>query len=186
VSSGVADLRRAIADAQDRRRAAGTSTILFIDEIHRFNAHSRMPCCRTFEDGTVTLIGATTENPSFEVVAPLLSAGARVQARAADAGAGRLDPAARHRGSRAWARGQHAVADDETLHAIGLVAGGDARTALNILELAVGLAEPMTRACARDTGARRRGRATPDAALRPGRGRALRHRLRVHQVGARL
>ncbi len=142
VSSGVADLRRAIADAQQRRRAGGVSTILFIDEIHRFNRAQQDALLPYVEDGTVTLIGATTENPSFEVVAPLLSR-ARVfklelltpeQLEAILRQA--LDDAERGLG------GQLVHADDETLHAIGLLAGGDARTALNILELAAGLAEP--------------------------------------------
>ncbi|MCH8160335.1 MAG: AAA family ATPase [Chloroflexi bacterium] len=73
VSSGVADLRQAFADAQERRRVAGLGTILFIDEIHRFNRNQQDAVLPYVEDGTVTLIGATTENPSFYVVAPLLS-----------------------------------------------------------------------------------------------------------------
>ncbi len=73
VGSGVADLRAAINDARERRAMNGQRTILFIDEIHRFNKAQQDVVLPHVEDGTVTLIGATTENPAFEVVAPLLS-----------------------------------------------------------------------------------------------------------------
>jgi putative ATPase len=72
VSSGVADLRKVVAEAK-ARRGSGRRTVLFIDEIHRFNKAQQDVILPYVEDGTVTLIGATTENPSFEVVAPLLS-----------------------------------------------------------------------------------------------------------------
>ena len=72
VFSGVKDLRAAIAEARlDRRR--GRRTILFVDEIHRFNKAQQDALLPAVEDGTVTLIGATTENPSFEVTSALLS-----------------------------------------------------------------------------------------------------------------
>src|SRR2546425_8179845 len=72
VFSGVKDLRAAIAEARlDRRR--GRRTILFVDEIHRFNKAQQDALLPSVEDGTVTLIGATTENPSFEVISALLS-----------------------------------------------------------------------------------------------------------------
>ncbi|MCH8195863.1 MAG: AAA family ATPase, partial [Chloroflexi bacterium] len=73
VTSGVADLRRIVQEARDRRRDAGRRTILFIDELHRFNKAQQDAILPHVEDGTVTFIGATTENPSFEVIAPLLS-----------------------------------------------------------------------------------------------------------------
>jgi putative ATPase len=72
VSAGVADLRRIVADAQ-KLRAIGKRTVLFIDEIHRFNKAQQDAVLPYVEDGTVTLIGATTENPSFEVNSALLS-----------------------------------------------------------------------------------------------------------------
>ncbi len=72
VSAGVADLRRVVAEAQGRRRVGGR-TVLFIDEIHRFNKAQQDAILPYVEDGTVTLIGATTENPSFEVNSALLS-----------------------------------------------------------------------------------------------------------------
>ncbi|MBI4236420.1 MAG: replication-associated recombination protein A [Chloroflexi bacterium] len=73
VASGVADLRKIVEDAQQRRGLGGQRSILFIDEIHRFNKAQQDVVLPYVEDGTITLIGATTENPAFEVVAPLLS-----------------------------------------------------------------------------------------------------------------
>src|SRR3954469_9648542 len=72
VLSGVKELREAIAEAREARRR-GRRTVLFIDEIHRFNKAQQDALLPAAEDGTVTLIGATTENPSFEVNAALLS-----------------------------------------------------------------------------------------------------------------
>jgi putative ATPase len=72
VSAGVADLRKVVAEAQ-HRRALGKRTVLFIDEIHRFNKAQQDAVLPYVENGTVTLIGATTENPSFEVISALLS-----------------------------------------------------------------------------------------------------------------
>ncbi len=73
VSAGVADLRRIIDEAKERRKLHQQKTILFIDEIHRFNKSQQDAILPFVEDGTITLIGATTENPSFEVTSPLLS-----------------------------------------------------------------------------------------------------------------
>jgi len=73
VSAGVADLRRIIEEAKEHRKMYQQKTILFIDEIHRFNKAQQDAILPFVEDGTVTLIGATTENPSFEVTSPLLS-----------------------------------------------------------------------------------------------------------------
>ncbi len=72
VFSGVADLRRIFEAARQRRRD-GKGTLLFVDEIHRFNRAPETASCPMIEDGTVTLVGATTENPSFELNAALLS-----------------------------------------------------------------------------------------------------------------
>ena len=72
VSAGVADLRRVVAEAQTRRRV-GQRSVLFIDEIHRFNKAQQDAILPYVEDGTITMIGATTENPSFEVISALLS-----------------------------------------------------------------------------------------------------------------
>ena len=73
VSAGVADLRRAVKGARDLRSLYGRPTILFVDEIHRFNKGQQDVILPHVEDGTITFVGATTENPSFEVNAPLLS-----------------------------------------------------------------------------------------------------------------
>jgi len=73
VSAGVADLRRLIEEAKERYKLYQERTILFIDEIHRFNKAQQDAVLPYVEDGTITLIGATTENPSFEVISPLLS-----------------------------------------------------------------------------------------------------------------
>ena len=140
VSSGVADLRKAIAEAQERRKVAGRSTILFIDELHRFNRAQQDVVLPHVENGVVTLIGATTENPSFYVVAPLLSR-ARVfkldllsQDEVVAILRQALADEERGLGSRAI------ETDDETLKTIAILAGGDARAALNILELAASAA----------------------------------------------
>jgi putative ATPase len=73
VSASVADLRKIVAEAKERRQTNAQRTILFIDEIHRFNKTQQDAVLPFVEDGTVILIGATTENPSFEVTSPLLS-----------------------------------------------------------------------------------------------------------------
>jgi putative ATPase len=73
VSASVTDLRKIVADAKERRQISSRRTILFIDEIHRFSKNQQDAVLPYVEDGTVILIGATTENPSFEVTSPLLS-----------------------------------------------------------------------------------------------------------------
>src|SRR5207344_2120096 len=72
VFSGVADLKKAFEAARDRREV-GQGTLLFVDEIHRFNRAQQDSFLPVMEDGTIVLVGATTENPSFELIAPLLS-----------------------------------------------------------------------------------------------------------------
>ena len=73
VSSGVKDVRQSIEKAELNRKHLGRRTILFIDEIHRFNKAQQDSLLHSVESGDITLIGATTENPSFEVISPLLS-----------------------------------------------------------------------------------------------------------------
>ena len=73
VTAGVADLRRVVDEARRRRKETGQRTILFIDEIHRFNKGQQDAVLPFVEDGEVTFVGATTENPSFEVISALLS-----------------------------------------------------------------------------------------------------------------
>ena len=146
VMSGVVEVRATIAEAQERLNLHGTRSILFLDEIHRFNKAQQDALLPHVEDGTVTLIGATTENPYFEVNAALLSrmrvwrlealtddeVGAVVRRALVDEDrglAGSLGPT-----------GGVALTDDAFDHLVSL-AGGDARAALNVLEGATAIAE---------------------------------------------
>jgi putative ATPase len=146
VMSGVAEVRAALAAAQEELALNGRRTVLFIDEIHRFNKSQQDALLPHVEDGTVTLIGATTENPYFEVnsallsrlrvwrLEPLVDADVETVVRRALADperglAGALGPA-----------GGVALAEEPFSHLVS-IAGGDARSALNVLEGAVALAE---------------------------------------------
>ena len=140
VSSGIADVRRIVKEAAERLKVSGRRTILFIDELHRFNRTQQDGLLPHVEAGTITLIGATTENPSFYVVAPLLSR-CRVFRLAL------LEPHAieslvtRALGDPERGLGNEAlVIDDAALDSISHVAAGDARSAFNILEAAASLA----------------------------------------------
>ncbi|PWC33289.1 replication-associated recombination protein A [Azospirillum sp. TSO35-2] len=128
VFSGVADLRR-VFDAARARRAAGQGTLLFIDEIHRFNRSQQDGFLPYVEDGTVTLVGATTENPSFELNAALLS---RAQVFVLN----RLDDAALEKLlSRAEAEmGYPLPLDADARAAVKAMADGDGRFCLNLCE----------------------------------------------------
>ncbi len=137
VSSGVAELRKIVAEAQDAFKFNGTRTIVFIDEIHRWNKAQQDAFLPYVEDGTVTLIGATTENPSFEVNGALLS-------RCRVFVLNRLEPEdiaallKRAVEDRDKGFGKLPLKIEEgTLEFIAGVADGDARVALNALELAV-------------------------------------------------
>lgn len=141
VFSGVKDLREAIAEARDERKF-GNRTILFIDEIHRFNKGQQDALLHAVENGTLTLIGATTENPSFEVTGALLSRSrvlvldqlsvdeiTTILQRAMadkDRGVGQLN----------------AAISEDLLGRIAHSAGGDARVALAALEAAVESTSP--------------------------------------------
>lgn len=144
VTAGVADLRRVVQEAKDRRRHAGRRTILFIDEIHRFNKAQQDVILPHVEDGSVTLIGATTENPSFEVNAPLLSRCRVIVLKALTepdiALLVRRALADRERGLG----GLELAIDDGAVAALAAAAGGDARVALNALEVAANLATDRT------------------------------------------
>jgi putative ATPase len=137
VSAGVADLRKAVAEARERLRAGLGRTVLFIDEIHRFNKAQQDAILPFVEDGTVVLIGATTENPSFEVIGPLLSR-SRVFALKM------LEPDSIARIVRqALADAERGLGasgvtvDNEAIDALAASVGGDARIALNAIESAV-------------------------------------------------
>ena len=144
VFSGVKDLRSAIAEARlDRRR--GRRTILFVDEIHRFNKAQQDALLPAVEDGTVTLIGATTENPSFEVISALLSR-SRILT---------LNPLSEKEVEtiirRALADEERGLASlhpeisDQLIQRLANSAGGDARMALAALEAAVESTKPDKR-----------------------------------------
>ena len=134
VNAGRAEVRAMIARAEERRRA-GRRTIFFLDEIHRFNKAQQDALLPAVEDGLVTLIGATTENPYFEVNSALLSRAQIYELRAlgADAVAELL--------RRALAEPERGIADppdvdDEAIELIAARTGGDARSALGALERA--------------------------------------------------
>jgi putative ATPase len=140
VSAGVADLRRAVADAKNARMASGKRTILFIDEIHRFNKGQQDAVLPYVERGDITLIGATTENPSFEVNSALLSRSRVVVLRPLE------DADILSLIDRALADAERGLGDqvrlDPTARAqLAAAAGGDARIALNALELAAEIAQ---------------------------------------------
>lgn len=136
VSSGVADLRKAISEARDRLGMHGTRTLLFIDEIHRFNKSQQDAILPYVEDGTVILIGATTENPSFEVNAPLLSRSRVITLQAlGDEDIATIIRRALVDTERGLGRENLAITD-EGLEFLANMANGDARFALNTLELA--------------------------------------------------
>jgi putative ATPase len=146
VMSGVADVRSTIAAAQDRLALNQERTILFLDEIHRFNKSQQDALLPHVEDGTVTLIGATTENPYFEVNAALLSRMRvwRLESLADDdvATVVRRALADEERGLAGSLGPDGGVAlDDAAFEHLISLAGGDARSAMNVLEGAVALAE---------------------------------------------
>ena len=142
VMCGVADVRAVIASARQWFEQGGGSTVLFIDEIHRFNKSQQDALLPQVEDGTITLIGATTENPYFEVNSALLS---RLRVF-------RLEPLSNDnlrtvvRSALADERGfggRVALTDDAFEHLVD-ISGGDARAALNILEAVVVMSDAPT------------------------------------------
>ncbi len=135
VTSGVPELRKVIAEARDRRKFNGVRTILFVDEIHRFNKAQQDAFLPHVEDGTITLIGATTENPSFEVISPLLSrTRVYVLKQLSEQDLARIVRSALEDAERGLG-GEGLEADDEAVALMAGVADGDARIALNLLEL---------------------------------------------------
>ena len=140
VLAGIKEIRAVMAEAEAARRELGRRTILFVDEIHRFNKAQQDAFLPRVEAGDIVLIGATTENPSFEVNAALLSRSKVfvLQPLATEETAAilrrALDDPERGLGSAGIA------ADDDALAAIARHASGDARVALNLLELAATLA----------------------------------------------
>ena len=136
VQAGRAEVRAVIERARQRRQLSGTATIFFLDEIHRFNKAQQDALLPAVEDGLITLIGATTENPYFEVNSALLSRTRVYELQALSAGDVRalLD--------RAVDRGEVGGVDPEALAYAAGWTQGDARAALNALELAAQAAGP--------------------------------------------
>ncbi len=142
VSAGVADLRRNVEEAKLRRRQANRRTILFIDEIHRFNKGQQDAVLPYVEEGVITLIGATTENPSFEVNSALLSR-TRVFVLEAltDADVATILDRTLQDPDRGLG-GRKVELEPEARAALIRFANGDARVAINGLEAAVALVRP--------------------------------------------
>ncbi|MGO9066365.1 MAG: replication-associated recombination protein A [Myxococcaceae bacterium] len=134
VSAGVKDVREVVAAAEERRRLQGQGTVLFLDEIHRFNRTQQDALLPHVEKGTLTLLGATTENPSFEVNSALLSRTRVVTLRPLE----EEELVALLKRALASPRGLagKVEADEAALGAIARAAGGDARRALTTLEVA--------------------------------------------------
>ncbi len=140
VLSGIKEIREVMAEAERLRRTTGRRTIVFIDEIHRFNKAQQDAFLPRVEAGDIVLIGATTENPSFEVNAALLSQSKVFVLRAltTEEVAGVLQRALTD--ADRGLGGAHVTVEPEALQAIAAYANGDARVALNLLELSVSAA----------------------------------------------
>jgi putative ATPase len=161
VLSGVKEIRQVVAEAETERARRRRRTILFVDEIHRFNRGQQDAFLPHVEKGTIVLIGATTENPSFEVNSALLS---RCRVYVLRALTENDLVAIMQRALADGERGLARLAPEVAYEALGLIArlgNGDARSALNILELAVQLApvtsgrRPVSEAGIRDAAQRR-------------------------------
>ncbi|WP_022930165.1 AAA family ATPase [Patulibacter americanus] len=192
VDSGKAEVRAALARAQERRDATGTPTILFIDEIHRFNRTQQDSLLPAVEEGLVTLIAATTE-PAWAAVSPALRSRLRIYRlralevedvlvllhRAIDRRALDRDPGAER---------PEVVADDDALELLANRSAGDARTALGALEAAAALARTATATMTGDADADPAATAPGDAAAAAGDGtRSVGTvRITVRQAGAAL
>jgi len=149
VTAGVKDIRQVVSDAR-RRLAAGEETVLFIDEVHRFSRSQQDALLPSVENRWVTLMAATTENPSFSVVSPLLSRSLLLTLRPLG------DDAVRALIERALADsrglvGQVALADDARERIVRM-AGSDARKALTVLEAAAGAVLAAAPAPGEDSG----------------------------------
>ncbi|MCH7654379.1 MAG: replication-associated recombination protein A [Chloroflexi bacterium] len=142
VTSGVADLRKGVEEARELRAMEDRPTILFIDEVHRFNKAQQDAILPHVENGTVTFIGATTENPSFEVIAALLS---RTRVLVLKPLTDEHMAVIIDRALTDTERGlgnEHLELEPEARAFLLTVASGDARVALNALELAAQIAQP--------------------------------------------
>jgi len=142
VLAGIAELRTVIAEAKERRKLHGLRTILFVDEVHRWNKAQQDALLPHVEDGTLILIGATTENPYFEVIGALVSRSRIFQLKAlGEAEVARILEHALTDKERGYGNRRIVLHEAARQHLIS-VAGGDARNALNALELAVETTPP--------------------------------------------
>jgi putative ATPase len=140
VTAGVADVRKAIQAAKDRLAQQGQRTVLFLDEIHRFNKSQQDALLPAVENGWVVLVGATTENPSFEVNSPLMSRSLLFRLEALSE-ADVLEILRRALADETRGLGKATIEfDDDALAHIARGVGGDARASLNALEAAVSIA----------------------------------------------
>lgn len=137
VSAGVADLRRVIGEAKKRLKSSGQRTILFVDEIHRFNKAQQDAVLPFVENGTVTFIGATTENPSFEVISPLLSRCRVFRLNLLSDDEVRLIVERAIKDEERGLGKFQIIISEEALRHLVTMSNGDARVALNALEMAV-------------------------------------------------
>ncbi|MFZ6035859.1 MAG: replication-associated recombination protein A [Patescibacteria group bacterium] len=142
VTSGIKDLRMVALEAENRRKFHNERTILFVDEIHRWNKAQQDAFLPFVENGTITLIGATTENPSFEVIAPLLSRSrVFVMQRHGVPELSRIIKRALTDPDKGLGRQKITIAP-KALDILIDGSNGDARTALNALEIAVKASKP--------------------------------------------
>lgn len=140
VLSGVKDIRAIVERAKERKRGEGKDTLLFVDEVHRFNKSQQDAFLPHIEDGTFIFVGATTENPSFELNSALLSR-TRVYVLKNLSDDDILELLERALSSGEGLDGRFTV-EQPVLDLMASASGGDARRALNILEVATDLAEP--------------------------------------------
>lgn len=139
VTAGVKDVREAVETARNEQRMNQRGTILFLDEIHRFNRAQQDALLPSVEDGTLVLIGATTENPSFSVNGPLLSRSTLFRLRS------HTPDSLQELASRALREESAAIDEDALAHLVNM-ADGDGRSLLTALEVAIALADDADRA----------------------------------------
>ncbi len=142
VAAGVADLRRIVDEARERRGLYQQRTILFIDELHRFNKAQQDAILPYVENGTITLIGATTENPSFEVISPLLSRCRVFTLDALSEEQVRLIVEQSLQDKERGLGNMKVELDNDAFDFLLVMSNGDARVALNALELAASTTLP--------------------------------------------
>lgn len=140
VMAGVKDIRAAVSEAKQQRNLKHRGTVLFLDEVHRFNKSQQDAFLPFVEDGTLTFIGATTENPSFELNNALLSRARVYVLKTLDNDALRKVLQRALEDEVSGLGSLHVRCEDDAVELIVLAADGDARRALNLLELAADLA----------------------------------------------